>query len=151
MSSSWTTLPPLYLKSRSEFSMAEIKTQTLDSYLRVIEISRDLASTLDLNTLLDGIVRAAADVTRAEAASILLYDDTARQLYFQVATNIDEPTMRGLIVPLEKSIAGWIVTNRKSVRIDDAHKDDRFFSDVEQSIGYTTKSMLAIPLEIGRA
>jgi len=126
--------------------MAEIKTQTLDSYLRVIEISRDLASTLDLDTLLDDITRAAADITHAEAASILLYDDTARQLYFQVATNIDEPTMRGLVVPLEKSIAGWIVINRKSVRIDDAHKDLRFFSDVEQTIGYSTKSLLGIPL-----
>jgi signal transduction histidine kinase len=126
--------------------MAEIKTQTLDSYLRLIEISRDLASTLDLDTLLDDIVRASADITHAEAASILLYDDTSRQLYFQVATNIDEPTMRGLVVPLEKSIAGWVVTNRKSVRIDDAHKDLRFFSDVEQTVGYATKSMLAIPL-----
>jgi signal transduction histidine kinase len=126
--------------------MAEIKTQTLDSYLRVIEISRDLASTLDLDILLNDIVRAAADVTRAEAASILLYDDTARQLYFQVATNIDEPTMRGLIVPLDKSIAGWIVLNRKSVRIDDAHKDDRHFSEVEQTIGYSTHSLLGIPL-----
>jgi signal transduction histidine kinase len=126
--------------------MAEIKTQTLDSYLRLIEISRDLASTLDLDTLLGDIVRASADITHAEAASILLYDDTARQLYFQVATNIDEPTMRGLVVPLEKSIAGWIVTNRKSVRIDDAHKDLRFFSDVEQTVGYETKSLLGIPL-----
>ena len=113
--------------------MAEIKTQALDSYLRLIEISRDLASTLDLDILLDDIVRAAADITQAEAASILLYDDMARQLYFQVATNIDEPTMRGLVVPLEKSIAGWIVNNRQSVRIDDAHKDTRFFSDVEQT------------------
>jgi signal transduction histidine kinase len=126
--------------------MAEIKTRTLDYYLRLIEISRDLASTLDLDTLLNDIVSAAADITHAEAASILLYDDTARQLYFQVATNIDEPTMRGLIVPLEKSIAGWIVTNRQTVRIDDAHKDDRFFSDVEQTVGFSTKSMLGIPL-----
>jgi K+-sensing histidine kinase KdpD len=126
--------------------MAEIKTQTLDSYLRLIEISRDLASTLDLDTLLNDIVHASADITHAEAASILLYDDTARQLYFQVATNIDEPTMRGFIVPLDKSIAGWIVTNRKSVRIDDAHKDERHFSDVEQTIGYSTKSLLGIPL-----
>ncbi|MEW6084771.1 MAG: ATP-binding protein [Chloroflexota bacterium] len=126
--------------------MAEIKTQTLGSYLRLIEISRDLASTLDLDTLLDDIVRASADITYAEAASILLYDDTARQLYFQVATNIDEPTMRGLVIPLDKSIAGWIVTNRKSVRIEDAHKDERFFSDVEQMIGYSTKSLLGIPL-----
>jgi signal transduction histidine kinase len=126
--------------------MAEIKTQTLDSYLRLIEISRDLASTLDLDTLLNDIVRASADITHAEAASILLYDDTSRQLYFQVATNIDEPTMRGFVVPLEKSIAGWVVTNRKSVRIDDAHKDLRFFSDIEQTIGYSTKSLLGIPL-----
>jgi len=126
--------------------MAEIKTQTLDSYLRLIEISRDLASTLDLDTLLADIVHAAADITNAEAASILLYDDTARQLYFQIATNIDEPTMRGLIVPLDKSIAGWIVTNRKSVRIDDAHKDERFFGDVDQTIAYSTKSLLGIPL-----
>src|SRR5690349_1812557 len=126
--------------------MAEIKTQTLDSYLRLIEISRDLASTLDLDTLLYDIVKASADITHAEAASILLYDDTARQLYFQVATNIDEPTMRGLIVPLDKSIAGWIVTNRKSVRIDDAQKDDRHFGEVEQTIGYSTHSLLGIPL-----
>src|SRR3972149_11299022 len=146
MSSSWMMSPLHYPKSRNECSMAEIKTQTLDSYLRVIEISRDLASTLDLDTLLYDIVNAAADITHAEAASILLYDDTARQLYFQVATNIDEPTMRGLVIPLEKSIAGWIVTNRKSLRIDDAHKDERYFSDVEQTIGYSTKSLLGIPL-----
>lgn len=126
--------------------MAEIKTQTLDSYLRLIEISRDLASTLDLDTLLDDIVRAAADITHAEAASILLYDDTARQLYFQVATNIDEPTMRGLVVPLDKSIAGWIVLNHKSLRIDEASKDSRHFSDVDNNLGSATKSLLGIPL-----
>src|SRR5512138_1393505 len=126
--------------------MAEIKTQTLDSYLRLIEISRDLASTLDLDTLLYDIVRASADITHAEAASIMLYDDTSRQLYFQVATNIDESTMRGLVVPLDKSIAGWVVSNRKSVRIDDAHQDLRHFNDVEQTIGFNTKSMLGIPL-----
>jgi len=126
--------------------MAEIKTRTLDSYLRLIEISRDLASTLDLDTLLEDIVRAAADITHAEAASILLYDDTARQLYFQIATNIDEPTMRGLVVPLDSSIAGWIVLNRTSVRIDDAHKDERYFKGVEQTIGQSTKSLLGIPL-----
>src|SRR5678815_4155497 len=126
--------------------MAEIKTQTLHSYLRVIEISRNLASTLDLDTLLDDIVRAASDITHAEAASILLYDDTSRQLYFQVSTNIDEPTMRGFVVPIEKSIAGWVVSNHKSVRIDDAHQDLRHFSDIEQSIGFNTQSLLGIPL-----
>ena len=126
--------------------MAEVKTQRLDSYLRLIDISRDLASTLDLDVLLSRIVQAAANITAAEAASILLYDNTARQLYFQAATNIDEPTMRGLVVPLEGSIAGWIVTNRKPVRIEDVHDDARHFGDIEQTTGFPTKSILGIPL-----
>ncbi len=126
--------------------MAEIKTQRLDSYVQLIDISRDLASTLDLDVLLDRIVKAAADITAAEAASILLYDNTARQLYFQVATNIDEPTMRGLVVPLEGSIAGWIVINQKPVRIDDVHEDSRHFGDIEQRTGFPTHSILGIPL-----
>jgi GAF domain-containing protein len=126
--------------------MAEIETLRLDGYRRLIDISRDLASTLDLNVLLARIVYAAAEVSGAEAASILLYDDTAKQLYFQVATNIDEPTRRGLVVPLDGSIAGWIVRNRKPARITDVHEDSRFFGDVEQATGYATESILGVPL-----
>ncbi len=126
--------------------MAEIKTQRLDGYRRLIDIARDLASTLDLDVLLDRIVMAAAEITDAEAGSILLYDSAARQLYFQVATNMDQPTMHGLTVPLEGSIAGWIVTNRQTVRTENVHDDKRFFVDVEQTTGYETKSLLGVPL-----
>lgn len=107
--------------------MAKVKTERLDGYRRLIDIARDLASTLDLDILLSRIVHAAAEISGAEAASILLFDDTSRQLYFQVATNMDESTRRGIVVPLDGSIAGWIVNNRQTVRITNAHKDPRFF------------------------
>jgi signal transduction histidine kinase len=126
--------------------MAEVKTERLDGYRRLIDIARDLASTLDLDILLSRIVHAAAEISGAEAASILLFDDTSRQLYFQVATNMDESTRRGIVVPLEGSIAGWIVNNRQTVRITNAHNDPRFFATVEQTTGYSTKSILGIPL-----
>jgi signal transduction histidine kinase len=126
--------------------MAEVKTERLDGYRRLIDIARDLASTLDLDTLLSRIVHAAAEISGAEAASILLFDETSRQLYFQVATNLDESTRRGIVVPLEGSIAGWIVNNRQTVRITNAHNDPRFFSNVEATTGFTTESLLGIPL-----
>jgi signal transduction histidine kinase len=126
--------------------MAEINTQRLDGYRRLIDIARDLASTLDLNMLLERIVRAAAEVSGSEAASILLYDDTTRQLYFQVATNIDDATMHGLTVPLQGSIAGWMVVNRKPVRIVNAQEDERFFGIVDQATGRPTGSLLGVPL-----
>jgi signal transduction histidine kinase len=126
--------------------MAEIKTERLDGYRRLIEIARDLASTLDLDILLERIVRAAAEVSGSEAASILLYDNLTRQLYFQVATNLDEPTMRGLVVPLEGSLAGWIVINRKSVRVTNAQGDPRFFGNVDLVSGRPTQSLIGVPL-----
>jgi signal transduction histidine kinase len=126
--------------------MAEIKTERLDGYRRLIEIARDLASTLDLDVLLESIVEAAAEVIRSEAASILLYDNLTRQLYFQVATDLAEPTLRGFVVPLEGSIAGWIVNNRKSVRVTDVQKDPRFSGHTDLVTGRPTKSMLGVPL-----
>jgi signal transduction histidine kinase len=118
----------------------------LEGYRRLIDIARDLASTLDLDILLNRIVSASVDLTEAAAASILLYDEAARQLHFQVATNLDLQTMRGLVVPLEGSIAGWVVTNRKPVRSDNAHEDKRFYPKVEQATRFLTESMLAMPL-----
>ena len=125
--------------------MAEIKSQRLDGYRRLIEIARDLASTLDLDSLLERIVFAAAEVSGAEAASILLYDNLTRQLNFQVATNVDEPTLRGTVVPLD-SIAGWVVLNRKSVRIAHVQEDPRFFGHVDQMTGSPTQTLLGVPL-----
>jgi signal transduction histidine kinase len=118
----------------------------LEGYRRLIDIGRDLASTLDLDILLDHIVSAAADLTESEAASILLYDDAARQLYFQAATNLDHPTMRGLVVPLDASIAGWIVTNHKAARSTNAQDDPRHFSTIEKQTHVTTCSLLGVPL-----
>jgi len=126
--------------------MAEIKTERLDGYRRLIDIARDLASTLDLEILLSRIVHAAAEVTASEAASILLYDDAAKQLYFEVSTNIDEPTRRGIVVPLDGSIAGWIVSHRTPVRIAHVKDDPRFFGEVIEEGGFTTESILGVPL-----
>ena len=49
-------------------------------------------------------------------------------------------------MPLEGSIAGWIVTNQKPLRIDDVHDDPRHFGDIEQKTGLSIQSILGIPL-----
>lgn len=118
----------------------------LQRYQRLLEISRDLASTLDLNSLLKRIVQAAADLSNAEAASILLYDQSNEKLYFQAASNLDEPVMRGLVVPVESSIAGWIVTRREAVIIPDVSQDPRHFARIDKSTNVQTRSLIGVPL-----
>ncbi len=127
--------------------MSEItRTTLLERYQRLIEIARDLASTLDLDTLLYRIVRVAADLSQAAEASILLYDEGKNELRFQAATNLDNPTIRGVSVPVEHSVAGWIVTHCEPLIIRDVKNDERHFGHINQTTTLKTKSLLGVPL-----
>lgn len=118
----------------------------LERYQRLIDLSTDLASTLDLRALLNGIIKAAADMSQAEAASILLYDEQNQQLFFEAATNLEEPLMRGLVVPVENSVAGWIVTHCQPVIVPNVKEDPRHFRGIAEATHVETTSLLAVPL-----
>lgn len=117
-------------------------------YQRVIAISGELALTLDLDRLLNHVVQAAAELCEAQAASILLYDETKGILKFDAASNLSEPVMRGLVVPVDSSIAGWIVTHNKPVIIDNAENDPRHYAGVGQATKIKTTSMLGVPMVV---
>ena len=118
----------------------------LKRYQELINISCDLASELDLNILLTKIVHAACKVSDAEEASILMYDPNKKTLYFQAATNLDSQLKRGLAVPLEKSIAGWIISHQKAIIVDNPQKDKRHFGYIGEITNIECKSLLGIPL-----
>jgi signal transduction histidine kinase len=54
--------------------------------------------------------------------------------------------MRGVIVPVDASIAGWIVTNRQPIIIADAQKDKRHFGHITKVTNIETRSLLGVPL-----
>ena len=118
----------------------------LRRYQRLIQISQDIASTLDLNTLMRCIVRAAAELVEAEHASILLFDHVKHELYFEAATNLDQPLMRTLSVPVDASIAGWIVTHRQPLILSNATLDSRYYGHVAEVTQMRTTSLLGVPL-----
>lgn len=122
------------------------KTDLLNRYQQLINISRELASELDLNILLSKIVTAAAEVSDAEEASILMYDPIKEELYFQAATNLDTQLKRGMKVPIEKSIAGWIVEHQDPLIVDDPQSDTRHFDHIGEITNIKVHSLLGIPL-----
>ena len=118
----------------------------VNQYINLLEIARDLASTLDLESLLNKIVLVAAELTDAEEASILLYDHKNNELRFAAASNVDEnPELKQLVVPPD-SIAGWTALHQEPVFVPDVHEDNRFSDLVEKAIEFTTNSIIAVPL-----
>jgi signal transduction histidine kinase len=122
-----------------------VSDKILDRYRRLVELSRDVASTLELDALLNRIVTAAKEISECEAASILLYEESLKQLFFQASTNLDTPMMGGLRVPMD-SIAGWIINNKKPLVIKDVTQDSRFFGGVAKATNFQSHSILGVPL-----
>jgi K+-sensing histidine kinase KdpD len=118
----------------------------LKRYARLLELTSDLTSTLELSTLLQHIVDAAQELTETEAASLLLYDPQTEHLYFEAATSPIEEAVTSTSVPVTNSIAGWILTNQKPLLVEDADHDPRFFNDVDILTSFKTKSILGAPL-----
>jgi len=117
-----------------------------DFYQQFIDIFLDLAATFDLESILRKIIHTAKQLTNAEAASILLYNDTNQQLHFAAMTNASkEALLHKMVVPKE-SLAGWVALNREPVIVEDVSKDQRWFKNVAQKIDFFTKSIIAVPM-----
>lgn len=113
---------------------------------RMVEISRVLNSTTNLQQLLTYIIRVAAELTHAEAASVLLLDPKTRQLHFKASSNDFSPKMAETPVPLDSSIAGAILLADNPMIIDDVSQDPRWNSRVDHAIKFHTSSILGVPL-----
>lgn len=113
---------------------------------RMVEISRVLNSTTNLDNLLSRIISEAATLTNAEAASILLLDPKTRLLQFKASSNEIPPEMANMPVSLNQSIAGAILTNNKPMYIKDVSRDPRWNKEVDKVIKFETRQILGVPM-----
>jgi signal transduction histidine kinase len=113
---------------------------------RLLEISRELASTTSLERLLHRIVEAAVELTGSETAGILL--EQGGELRF-VAAHLFAEQLFDIPVPLDASIAGACFSSGEVVIVPDVRRDPRYYPEVGRAIGYEARSLLAVPLESG--
>ncbi|NDJ51493.1 MAG: GAF domain-containing sensor histidine kinase [Chloroflexi bacterium] len=121
--------------------------EIIERYERLMEISRNLNSTLALDSLLEKIVVAAAELTDSDASSILLVDKRTGVLRFEAALDTTGVQLSSIEVPLEGSIAGWVVQNNETLVIEDVESDPRFFKGVDEESTFRTRNILAVPME----
>ncbi|HIC89737.1 MAG TPA: GAF domain-containing sensor histidine kinase [Anaerolineae bacterium] len=124
------------------------KKRRLSDLEHLVTITQLLNSTLELEPLLQHIIRAAASLTHSEGSSILLLDENTGELRFRAATGKDPEKLQQLSVPLDRSIAGTIVRTGKPVIVHNAQADPRHYEGVDVSLGFTTGSILGVPLNV---
>ncbi|MCP4594629.1 MAG: SpoIIE family protein phosphatase [bacterium] len=109
--------------------------------MSLLEVSKHLGATTELDPLLQRVETAARAVLACERASVFLYDPPTEELYSKVATGQNEIRFSAKL-----GVAGDAVATRTIVNVPDAYADPRFNREIDHQTGYRTRTILSIPL-----
>ena len=129
----------------------------------VAALGTKLGRAQDLDEVMAETLRLAREFTDADAGSIWLLEPAGVRLVYTQNDTLAARLAPGERLPLAdvliprdmSSIAGYVATLGKPLRIADVHNLDpslpfRFNADFDRRIGYSTRSMLAFPLRDAR-
>lgn len=123
-----------------------ISNERIDHLERLLEVVRGLTTAPNLESFLQTVISEASEMTDSELASILEYDDAAKELRFLAMQWFDRDLLRPMGVPLEGSAAGWVYNKGQALIIQDTKADQRHFKTVDRVTKHTTHSLAAVPL-----
>lgn len=112
-----------------------------------IEIGSIVNSTLNLAEVLYLIMIHANRVTNSAASTLMLLDDETGELVFSVPTGPREEKLVDIRIPKGDGIAGWVAENEQPLLVADVREDPRFYSKIDERVGYETRSVLCVPLK----
>lgn len=118
----------------------------IERYQALLAAARCFGRTMDLQSLIDEILRRAEEVMQADACSMWLPDPATGELVLYSTdpwvANLPEPVR----VPPGTGIAGAVFQSQQIDNVKDARNDPRHNSSVGHRLGIVTQAILTIPL-----
>lgn len=110
------------------------------------EVSSSITSSLDLQTVLDTIMKKAVDILAAEAGSLLLLDEPSQELIFKVILGPAAERLAGQRLPLGAGIVGAVAQSGVPQIVNEAQTDNRWLSNIGQTEEFITRALLTVPM-----
>jgi PAS domain S-box-containing protein len=112
-------------------------------------VSREVATALDLRTVLQRVLYEAMQNVGGERCSIVVLDDAGKAVDATIVygKQVHEHTTQQLRDTVERGLAGWVIRNRKGALVLDTSKDERWLmrpDDASDRSG--VKSAICVPL-----
>ncbi len=112
-------------------------------------VSREVATALDLRTVLQRVLYAAIDNVGGERGSIVVMDDHGKPLDSIIVhgRRVQGQTTQQLRVTVERGLAGWVVRNKKPALVPDTSRDKRWLRRPDDAVQQSgAKAALCVPL-----
>ena len=82
----------------------------------------------------------------AQASSIMLLDEATDELVFEAVAREEEQHLVGRRFPAGTGVAGWVLTTRQPLALENVQEDARFAWGVAEGTGYVPQGLMAVPL-----
>src|SRR3990170_8817954 len=105
----------------------------------LVEASKILNSTLDLDHLLELILQVATKELVADRGTVWLVFPKERELRARISQGLESRILR---LPMGQGLAGQVAATGETIRVEDAYNDPRFAQKFDASSGYRTRSVL---------
>lgn len=110
------------------------------------EVTRQLTSTLELEPLLNNILKSGVEILNCEAGSLLLVDENTGELVFRAANGPVAANLLNTRLPPGTGLAGKCVNERMPLIVNDVLNNKAWFKKTDQTTGFETRSILVVPL-----
>lgn len=121
-------------------------TFSIESLGALAQASAAINSTLDLQVVLEHIAKHAAHVARAEAASVLTFDEVRNKLIFEAAFGERSAGLVGKEFAADLGIAGRVLRTGKPESVVDVTHDPSFFPGIDRLSQFHTRGLMAAPM-----
>lgn len=115
-----------------------------DPLVALLKIGQAVSAETDIDVLLKIIAQETKNAIQADRCSVFLYDKKTNELWSKVALGMESQEIR---FPAEKGLAGHVVKTGETINIKDAYCDERFNKEIDLQTGYTTKTILCMPIK----
>lgn len=115
-----------------------------DPLIALLKIGQTVAAETDIDVLLKVIAEETKAAIQADRCTVFLYDKKTDELWSKVALGMDSQEIR---FPASKGLAGHVVKTGETINIKDAYSDNRFNKEIDLQTGYTTKTILCMPIK----
>lgn len=113
---------------------------------RLLEVTRNLGTMVDLETYLQALLSAAIELTESQTAALLDYEETSQSFLFKYVPWFQRDTLLNVKLPLKGSVAGRVFSHVQPLVIDDLAKDATYRLEDVAPASFAVRSIAAVPL-----
>ncbi len=118
-----------------------------EELLACLEIGKLLTSTMNHKTIFEHIMKRGSELIKAQHWSLLIKDDITGQLKFEIVVGADKTLFDSIVLRSDEGIAPYVARTGIPMFVSDVSKEPLFNSKVDEKTGFSTHSIVCIPLE----